>query len=79
MAETVINIYHLIDQMAPFETQLNFDNAGFLAGHAQQSVNRILVCLDITQETIEEAREMGAPIDCIPSPRDFSSCKIYNR
>ena len=59
MAETVINIYHLIDQMAPFETQLDFDNAGFLAGHAQQSVNRILVCLDITQETIEEAREMG--------------------
>ena len=75
MAETVINIYHLIDQMAPFETQLNFDNAGFLAGHAQQSVNRILVCLDITQETIEEAREMGAQLIVSHHPVIFHPVK----
>ena len=59
---TVSEIYDLIDQLAPFETQLSFDNAGFLVGHGEQSIHKILVSLDITQEVIEEARELGAEL-----------------
>ena len=57
---TVNEIYALLDQKAPFRTQLGFDNAGFLVGHGEQTVTNVLVALDITPEVIEEAMETGA-------------------
>ena len=51
---TVNEIYALLDQKAPFRTQLGFDNAGFLVGHGEQTVTNVLVALDITPEVIEE-------------------------
>ena len=59
---TVNEIYALLDQKAPFRTQLGFDNAGFLVGHGEQTVTNVLVALDITPEVIEEAIEMGAQL-----------------
>lgn len=59
---TVNEVYRLIDCAAPFETQLSFDNAGFLVGHGEQKVERILVSLDITLEVIEEAKKTGAQL-----------------
>ena len=56
---TVNEIYALLDQKAPFRTQLGFDNAGFLVGHGEQTVTNVLVALDITPEVIEEAIERG--------------------
>ena len=59
---TVNEIYALLDQKAPFRTQLGFDNAGFLVGHGEQTVTKVLVALDITPEVIEEAIERGAQL-----------------
>ena len=59
---TVNEIYALLDQKAPFRTQLGFDNAGFLVGHGEQTVTNVLVALDITPEVIEEAMETGAQL-----------------
>ena len=59
---TVKDVFQIIDRAAPFETQLSFDNAGFLVGHGDQPVDNILVALDITLEVIEEARELGAQL-----------------
>ena len=59
---TVNEIYALLDQKAPFRTQLGFDNAGFLVGHGEQTVTKVLVALDITPEVIEEAMETGAQL-----------------
>ena len=33
---TVREIFEQLDQWAPFETQMEFDNAGFLVGHGEQ-------------------------------------------
>ena len=52
---SVKEIYRLIDEFAPFETQLGFDNAGFLVGRGERTVSRVLVALDITQAVAEEA------------------------
>ena len=53
-------IFNWIDQKAPFSSQLDFDNAGFLVGKWEGEVTRVLVALDITKPVIEEAAQMGA-------------------
>ena len=59
---TVTEIYHMLDEAAPFETQMSFDNAGFLVGHGERAVDRLLVALDITLDVIREAEEWGAQL-----------------
>jgi dinuclear metal center YbgI/SA1388 family protein len=58
---TAKEIYTALDRRAPFAWQLDFDNAGFLAGRGDWAVTRVLVALDITPEVIDEAirRECG--------------------
>ena len=59
---TVREIYDYLDQKAPFRYQADFDNAGFLAGHGDSEVRRVLVALDVTPETIREAIEGGCQL-----------------
>ena len=59
---TVYDIYRLIQQKAPFELQMSFDNAGFLVGRSNRAVNRVLVALDITEAVIDEAIQLGAEL-----------------
>ena len=59
---TVTNLYDLLQKKAPFEIQMDFDNAGFLVGHGECSVDRVLVALDITEEVIEEAVSLNAQL-----------------
>ncbi len=59
---TVKEIYDVLDQRAPFSTQLDFDNAGHLLGRSGAEVARLLIALDITAEVIAEAAEIGAAL-----------------
>lgn len=59
---TVQRIYDEINAFAPFETAEDFDNVGLLVGRADQTVQTILCSLDVTMETVEEARRMGAAL-----------------
>ena len=52
---TVKDVWNLLDRKAPFRTQMDFANAGFLVGRGDQQVTRVLVALDITPEVIREA------------------------
>ncbi|MCF2661065.1 Nif3-like dinuclear metal center hexameric protein [Pseudoflavonifractor phocaeensis] len=58
----VKEIYGFLDQLAPFATQMDFDNAGFLVGRGAVQVERLLVALDITEEVAEEAAELGCQL-----------------
>ena len=58
----VKDIFHYLDSIAPFATQLDFDNAGFLVGRGDRQVHRLLVSLDITEEVAREAVERGAEL-----------------
>ena len=62
MAITVQDVYHFLQEKAPFELQMDFDNAGFLVGRASRPVHRILVALDITEAVIQEAVELSAQL-----------------
>ena len=69
---TVQNIYDLIDRIAPFETQAEFDNSGFLVGSASQEVHAVLLALDVTDAVIDEAVSLGVRLIITHHPLMFS-------
>ncbi len=69
---TVQDLYRLIDSIAPFETQAEFDNSGFLVGDPSQEVTGILLALDVTQPVIDEAVECGVQLIITHHPLLFS-------
>ena len=72
---TVREVYQFMDRIAPFRTQEDFDNAGFLVGRGEQAVTRVLVALDITLEVAEEARRRGAELIVSHHPVIFQPVK----
>ena len=62
---TVQDVYDFLDTLAPFASQLSFDNSGLLVGSGGAFTEHIGVCLDITPDTIEQASD--ANIDLIVS------------
>ncbi len=69
---TVRDLYRIIDSIAPFDTQAEFDNSGFLVGDPAQEVTTILMALDVTPAVIDEAVECGAQLVITHHPLLFS-------
>lgn len=59
---TVKDIYDVIDDFAPFRTQESWDNSGFLVGDPDQEVRTIALALDVTMDTLAQAKEAGADL-----------------
>lgn len=72
---TVKEVYQALDRFAPFATQMDFDNAGFLVGRGETAVDRILVALDITEEVAAEAAELGCQLIVSHHPVLFHPAK----
>ena len=53
-------IYAIVDRLAPFDTQEDFDNAGFLIGDPNREVAGIHVALAVTMRVLGEAEANGA-------------------
>lgn len=71
----VKDIYQYMNTIAPFATQMDFDNAGLLVGRSDACVERVLVALDITTEVIREAIELGAQLIVAHHPVIFHPLK----
>lgn len=72
---TVQNVYDFINERAPFDTQLPFDNSGLLVGNAQQEVTGVHFALDVTPAVIDEAVAAGANLIVTHHPLMFSAIK----
>ncbi len=48
-----------LEQFAPLPLQESFDNAGLQVGLTEMQVSGALLCLDVTEEVVDEAREKG--------------------
>lgn len=72
---TVKDFFDFIDQIAPFATQEGFDNAGFLAGRGERTVEKVLVALDITEAVVSEAADWGAQLIVAHHPVIFQPVK----
>lgn len=68
-------IYDLINERAPFETQEDYDNSGFLIGDMDREVQRVLVSLDATPEVIDEAVSRKAQLLITHHPVMFHAVK----
>lgn len=58
----ICDILAAIDAFAPFATAQEWDNSGLLVGSPETAVTRALVCLDITEGAIDEAKRLGAEL-----------------
>lgn len=72
---SVKDIYQFMDQIAPFDTQEGFDNAGFLVGRGEREVKKVLVALDVTGWVVEEAVRLGAELIVAHHPVIFTPVK----
>ena len=68
-------IYDIIQQIAPFQNQMEFDNAGFLVGDREAECRGILVALDVTEEAIRCAVEEGCNLIVTHHPVIFEPLK----
>lgn len=55
----VHQLIQLVDSHFPLSNALEWDNCGLQVGDPNAEVGKVLVCLDIGMETLEEAKEEG--------------------
>ena len=71
----IIDIYKAIDEKAPFDTALDFDNVGILVGDKNAEVHKVLLALDITLPVVREAATLGADLIVSHHPIIFNPLK----
>ena len=75
---TVGEVYDFLKALAPLELQMSFDNSGLQLGRLGANVNRVLLALDVTQEVIDEASELGAQLVISHHPMIFTPLKCVS-
>ena len=49
----------IIESFAPFGNAESFDNVGLIIGNSEAEITGVLITLDMTEDTIKEANELG--------------------
>lgn len=71
----VKDICGAIEGFAPLALQESYDNAGLQVGNPDAPVSAILLCLDVTEETVREARERSCNLIVSHHPLIFRGLK----
>ncbi len=71
MRYTNRHILEFLEDWAPQSTKLEYDNVGLLVGDENQEVSRILACLDVTPEVVDEAIALKANLIVAHHPLIF--------
>jgi len=74
---TIQDIYDHLQDIAPFEYQEGYDNAGLLVGDASAVCTGVLTCLDSTEAIVDEAIELGANLIVAHHPIVFRGLKRF--
>jgi len=72
---TIADVARAVDSIAPFGTQMDWDNSGLLVGDPNGEVTKVLVALDATAAVIEEAGRLGAEVIVTHHPVIFHGIK----
>lgn len=82
---TLEEILKSIHSIAPVETAMSFDNVGLLVGEGSKTVNRALICLDVCENTVQEAAAIKAeliiahhPVIFHPISSVFADSVVYS-
>lgn len=71
----VYEIYNYLNSLYPFDKQESWDNSGLLVGNANNLVNKIALCLDITSDAVSKAEDMEADLIISHHPVIFKPLK----
>ena len=71
----VKDILNEIEAVAPLPLQDDFDNAGIQVGDIQSDVTGVLLCLDVTEEVIDEALDLKCNLIISHHPLIFKPLK----
>lgn len=69
------DIVKVIEDMAPLGLQESYDNSGLQVGDPDNGIGSVLVCLDVTEEVVEEARRRSCGLIVSHHPLLFHSLK----
>jgi dinuclear metal center YbgI/SA1388 family protein len=75
---TLSEIISHIEQFAPPAYQESYDNSGLLTGNPEMDITGALICLDSTEEVIDEAIKNGCNLVIAHHPIIFSGIKKLN-
>lgn len=66
-----------IERVAPLSLQEEYDNAGVQVGDTDQQASGALICLDVTEEVVDEAIELGFNLIVSHHPLIFKPLKSF--
>src|SRR5882757_1030970 len=69
------DIIEVIEEFAPLSLQEGYDNAGLLTGNKEMEINEAMLCLDATEEVIEESIKFHCNLIIAHHPIIFSGLK----
>lgn len=72
------DIFDMLGEWAPFDSALEFDNAGLMVGNMDDAVSRIAVALDLTDDVLDRARENGCDLIITHHPAIFTPLKTLD-
>ncbi len=78
MNTQVRHITNFIHQWAPPGIKMSYDNVGLLLGDPASPVSRILVCLDVTEDIVDEALEKKCELIVSHHPLIFKEISSIN-
>ncbi|MCU0431555.1 MAG: Nif3-like dinuclear metal center hexameric protein [Cytophagaceae bacterium] len=75
---TIREICQSLEQWAPLSLQEEYDNAGLITGNGASEVSGVLVCLDSTEEVVEEAIRNQCQLIVAHHPIVFKGLKKFS-
>ena len=69
------DILNFLKSHFPEEEKESWDNVGLMTGDSCREIEKVLVCLDVTSDTVCEAKEFGADLIISHHPLIFSPLK----
>lgn len=75
---TLQDITNAIEAVAPRDLQESYDNAGLQCGDPRLEVSRVLTCLDVTEDVVEEAHRRQCQLIVAHHPLLFHGVKCID-
>jgi len=69
------HIAQVLEEIAPLALQEDFDNSGFQTGNPDKEITSALLCLDVTEEVVDEAISSNCEMIISHHPLIFSGLK----
>ncbi len=75
MKTNAAELFQYLETIAPLSLQEKYDNSGLLIGSASQNVSGVLICLDCTEDVLDEALRLNCNVVISHHPAIFYGIK----